>query len=219
MQREERVRGAEPGRDGSLLEVRDLVKDFGGLRAIDHCTLSVREGAITGLIGPNGAGKTTLFNVVTGFFLPDAGRVYLDGQDITSLPPHHVFGKKLCRTFQIPREHQTMTVLENLMLVSSDQAGERFWNCWFRPGLVRRQETESRDTPTDCAGVPGIFSGSFACHPGPKTPGYPFRPPGKERGGRTLARPMTASNFPTRALLPPAISQLAGGNPSWPQPP
>jgi branched-chain amino acid transport system ATP-binding protein len=145
MQREERVKDAEPRRNGSLLEVRDLVKDFGGLRAIDHCTLSVREGTITGLIGPNGAGKTTLFNVVTGFFPPDAGRVYLDGEDITSLPPHHIFGKKLCRTFQIPREHQTMTVLENLMLVSSGQAGERFWNCWFRPGLVRRQEKESRD--------------------------------------------------------------------------
>ncbi|MGH7121138.1 MAG: ABC transporter ATP-binding protein [Acetobacteraceae bacterium] len=125
-----------------LLEVENLVKDFGGLRAIDHCSLSVQQGTITGLIGPNGAGKTTLFNVITGFYQPDSGRVVLDGQDVTGLPPHELFHRKLCRTFQIPREHPTMTVLENLMLPAEGQAGERFWNCWFRPGLVRRQERD-----------------------------------------------------------------------------
>jgi branched-chain amino acid transport system ATP-binding protein len=128
-----------------LLEAEDLVKNFGGLRAIDHCSLSVEEGTITGLIGPNGAGKTTLFNVITGFFQPDAGHVYLDGQDVTGLPPHELFRRKLCRTFQIPREHPTMTVLENLMLVAGNQAGERFWNCWFRPGLVHNQERKIRE--------------------------------------------------------------------------
>ena len=135
----------KPAQTPPVLEVRDLVKNFGGLRAIDHCSLSVREGTITGLIGPNGAGKTTLFNLITGFFQPDSGRVLADGHDITSLPPHGVFRRGICRTFQIPREHGTMTVLENLMLVATDQAGERFWNCWFRPGLVRRQEHEIRD--------------------------------------------------------------------------
>ena len=128
-----------------VLEVRDLVKSFGGLRAIDRCSLAVREGTITGLIGPNGAGKTTLFNVITGFFMPDSGRVLTEGDDITSLPPHAVFHRGICRTFQIPREHGTMTVLENLMLVAADQAGERFWNCWLRPGLVRHQERLIRD--------------------------------------------------------------------------
>ncbi len=135
----------QPAQKAPVLEVRDLVKNFGGLRAIDHCSLSVREGTITGLIGPNGAGKTTLFNLITGFLQPDSGRVLADGQDITSLPPHGVFRRGICRTFQIPREHGTMTVLENLMLVAPDQAGEQFWNCWLRPGLVRRQEREIRD--------------------------------------------------------------------------
>ena len=135
----------QPAQKAPVLEVRDLVKNFGGLRAIDHCSLSVREGTITGLIGPNGAGKTTLFNLITGFLEPDAGRVLADGQDITGLPPHAVFRRGICRTFQIPREHGTMTVLENLMLVAPDQAGEQFWNCWFQPGLVRRQEREIRD--------------------------------------------------------------------------
>lgn len=128
-----------------VLEVRDLVKNFGGLRAIDGCSLSVQEGTITGLIGPNGAGKTTLFNLITGYFTPDSGRVFTDGEDITSLPPHGVFHRGICRTFQIPREHGTMTVLENLMLVAPDQIGEQLWNCWFRPGVVRVQEREIRD--------------------------------------------------------------------------
>jgi branched-chain amino acid transport system ATP-binding protein len=139
------MEAAQPGNATGLLEVHDLVKDFGGLRAIDHCSFSVREGTITGLIGPNGAGKTTTFNVIAGFFRPDAGRVTLDGQDITALAPHEIFAKGLCRTFQIPREHMTMSVLENLMLVATQQLGERFWNCWIRPGEVRRQEEEIRE--------------------------------------------------------------------------
>lgn len=143
--REDQVKSAASDEGAALLEVRGLVKDFGGLRAIDHCSFNVRERTITGLIGPNGAGKTTLFNVVTGFIQPDAGHVVLGGEDITGLAPHRVFEKKLCRTFQIPREHISMSVLENLMLVAAGQAGERFWNCWLRPAEVRRQEEEIRE--------------------------------------------------------------------------
>ncbi len=128
-----------------LLDIRDLVRDFGGLRAIDHCSLSVRRGTITGLIGPNGAGKTTLFNIITGFIRPDAGRVHFRGRDITNLPPYRIFQRGLARTFQIPREHHSMTVLENLMLVPAGQAGEHFWSAWLRPGLVRTQEAQHRD--------------------------------------------------------------------------
>ncbi len=129
---------------GPLLAVRDLTKNFGGLRAIDHCTMEVSSGTITGLIGPNGAGKTTLFNLITGFHQPDAGRVYFKGEDITNLAPHQTFQRRLCRTFQIPREQRGMTVLENLMLVPPHQHGERLWSTWFRPGHVRRQERAIR---------------------------------------------------------------------------
>jgi branched-chain amino acid transport system ATP-binding protein len=128
-----------------LLGVYDLSKRFGGLQAIDGASFEVRRGTITGLIGPNGAGKTTMFATITGFHQPDSGRVLLGGEDITGLPPHRIFAKKLCRTFQIPREHGGMTVLENLMLVPPQQVGERFWNAWLRPGSVRRQEAEIRD--------------------------------------------------------------------------
>lgn len=128
----------------AILEVRDLVKSFGGLLAVDRCSFQVRKGCITGLIGPNGAGKTTLFNLVTGFLQPDAGRVYFRGQDITALPPHEIFRRRICRTFQVPREFKEMTVLENLMLVPPAQVGEQLWGPWFVPGAVRRQERENR---------------------------------------------------------------------------
>ena len=75
----------------AILEVHDLVKTFGGLLVLNHCSFQVRRGTITGLIGPNGAGKTTLFNVLTGFSKPDSGRVLFHGLDITGLAPHRIF--------------------------------------------------------------------------------------------------------------------------------
>jgi branched-chain amino acid transport system ATP-binding protein len=129
----------------AILEVRELVKVFSGLVVLNHCSFQVRRGTITGLIGPNGAGKTTLFNVLTGFYTPDSGRVLFNGQDITGLAPHQIFQHRICRTFQIPREFRDMTVLENLMLIPSGQLGERLWFPWFRPMLVRQQEGKIRD--------------------------------------------------------------------------
>ncbi|HEX7001261.1 MAG TPA: ABC transporter ATP-binding protein [Trueperaceae bacterium] len=131
--------------DDVLLSIRGLVKDFGGLRAVNHCSFDVRAGTITGLIGPNGAGKTTLFSLVSGFHQPDSGTVLLKGEDVTGLPPHVLFGKGLCRTFQIPREQKGMTVLENLMLVPAGQLGEKFWNPIFRRQAVWRQEAKLRE--------------------------------------------------------------------------
>ena len=128
-----------------FLAVEDLTKSFGGLRAVDRCSLEVREGTITGLIGPNGAGKTTLFNLLTGFHRPDGGRVRFRGDDITGLPAHKVFRRGICRTFQIPREFKDLSVLENLMVVAPDQAGERLWVPWLQPGRVRRDETRLRE--------------------------------------------------------------------------
>ncbi len=136
------IRRDQAQESAPLLDVRDIVVQFGGLRALDHASLGVREGTITGLIGPNGAGKTTLFNVIAGYYEPRVGRVFLDGQDITALPPHRIFERGLCRTFQIPREHASMSVLENLMLVPSGQLGEGLFNSLFRPWRVREQEHE-----------------------------------------------------------------------------
>lgn len=140
-----RVRTGKQMTSPSILRVHELTRDFGGIRAVDRCTFEVRRGSITGLIGPNGAGKSTLFNLITGFLVPDSGRVFFRGDDITGLPPHRIFQRGLCRTFQIPREHRSMTVLENLMLVPPYQIGERLWNPWLRPRAVRRQEEEIRE--------------------------------------------------------------------------
>ena len=129
----------------ALLTVENLSKSFGGVRAVDGCSLSVREATITGLIGPNGAGKTTLFNLLTGFHRPDGGRIVFRGEEITGLPPHRVFRRGICRTFQIPREFKDLTVLENLMVVPPDQTGERLWAPWIRPGRIRREEAALRE--------------------------------------------------------------------------
>ena len=128
----------------AILEVRDAVKRFGGLRAVDGCSLTVEAGSITGLIGPNGAGKTTLFNMVTGAWSVDGGTIRFDGRDITDLPAHRRFALGLLRTFQIPHEFSRMSVLENLMMVPAEQAGENLGAAWFRRGRVRREEERLR---------------------------------------------------------------------------
>ena len=127
-----------------MIQVHDLHKHFGGFRAVDGASLTIQNGSITGLIGPNGAGKSTLFNVIAGVLEPNSGRVTMDGQDITGLPPHELFHRGLLRTFQLAQEFASMTVRENLMMVPAGQAGETLWNTWFRRGMIRRQENEIR---------------------------------------------------------------------------
>ncbi len=127
-----------------MIRVENLHKHFGGFRAVDGATLEIAKGSITGLIGPNGAGKTTLFNVIAGVLPPTSGRVFMDGEDITGLPPHVLFHKGLLRTFQIAHEFHTLSCRENLMVVPPNQAGEKLINAWFRRGLVARQEAEIR---------------------------------------------------------------------------
>ncbi|MCG3266199.1 ABC transporter ATP-binding protein [Yoonia sp. I 8.24] len=123
-----------------MIVVENLVKTFGGFRAVDGASLRIEEGSITGLIGPNGAGKTTLFNVIAGVLTPTSGRVTMMGEDITGLPPHELFHKGLLRTFQIAHEFSSMTVRENLMMVPGAQSGETLWNAWFgRKGIAEEE--------------------------------------------------------------------------------
>ena len=125
-----------------MIVVENLHKHFGGFHAVDGASLEIREGSITGLIGPNGAGKTTLFNVVAGRLPPTSGRVFMNGEDITGLPPHDLFHKGLLRTFQIAHEFSSMTVRENLMMVPSGQSGERIWNSWFARSRIAQEERD-----------------------------------------------------------------------------
>ncbi len=125
-----------------MIVVEDLHKHFGGFHAVDGASLRIETGSITGLIGPNGAGKTTLFNVIAGRLPPTSGRVMMDGEDITGLPPHELFHKGLLRTFQIAHEFSSMTVRENLMMVPASQHGETLWNAWFRRKQIAADERE-----------------------------------------------------------------------------
>ncbi len=135
----------EMGTLQELMRVERVCKSFGKMMVINHCSLGVSKGTITALIGPNGAGKTTLFNLISGFHRPDTGRVFLRGERIDKLRPDRIFHKGLIRTFQISRELEKMTLLENLMLVPAHQQGEWIWNAWFRPGRVRKQEKMIRE--------------------------------------------------------------------------
>jgi branched-chain amino acid transport system ATP-binding protein len=123
-----------------LIVVDGLRKHFGGFRAVDGASLSIAEGSITGLIGPNGAGKSSLFNVIAGLLPPDGGHVYLDGEEITGLPPHRLFHKGLVRTFQIAHEFGSLSVRENLMTVPPRQAGETLWRTWLPRGRIVAEE-------------------------------------------------------------------------------
>jgi len=132
---------------GVPLKVDGLRKEFGGITAVDGATFSVEAGSLTGLIGPNGAGKSTTFNCITGVHEPTDGSVQFRGEDITGDRPHAIANRGLVRTFQIARELDEMTVLENMMLAPGGQRGESITRSVL-PGLrsdVVDQETALRD--------------------------------------------------------------------------
>lgn len=147
-----------------MLDVANLVREFGGLRAVDDVSFTLRAKSITGLVGPNGAGKTTLFNTIAGFHKPTSGSISFLGKRIGGLPPHRIFHEGLVRTFQIPRPFAAMTVLENVMLAPAGQAGERFWNNWFNRATVRAQERACRDRAREILAFVGLekLAGEYA---------------------------------------------------------
>ena len=137
-----RERPVQPSSSTPILMIDQISKWFGGVQAVNDCSLSIERGSITGLIGPNGAGKTTLFNMIAGAFPPTSGTMQFEGQDITRLPAHQRFHQGVVRTFQIPHDFSRMTCLENLMLVPANQRGEGLLSSWFTWSSVRSQESE-----------------------------------------------------------------------------
>ncbi|WP_439613489.1 ABC transporter ATP-binding protein [Reyranella sp.] len=99
-----------------MLEVREVSKSFGGLKAVDRASLDVARGEIVGLIGPNGAGKTTLFATIAGFHRPEAGTVSFEGKPVTGLAPHRICAAGMVRTFQITQPFAGISVRENIMV-------------------------------------------------------------------------------------------------------
>ncbi len=126
-----------------LLVVEQVVKHFGGVQALNGCSLKVEEGSITGLIGPNGAGKTTLFDVISGLLKPDAGTIRLQDRSIQGMKSHRVARMGVTRTFQMTRELQRLTVRENLLLAAPNQVGLNAFEAIFRAKRVNETERKN----------------------------------------------------------------------------
>ena len=131
--------------DTNILQIDNLSKYFGGLAAVDNCSIKVREGSITGIIGPNGSGKTTLFNLIAGNLKSSKGKVIFNNENITDVPSYELFSKGLLRTFQIAHEFSNLTVLENLMMVPSNQSGEKLMTALFKRNLIKKEEEKLRE--------------------------------------------------------------------------
>ena len=131
--------------DTNILQIDNLSKYFGGLAAVKNCSIKVRKGSITGIIGPNGSGKTTLFNLIAGNLKSSKGKVIFNNENITDVPSYELFSKGLLRTFQIAHEFSNLTVLENLMMVPSNQSGEKLITALFNRSLVKKEEEILRE--------------------------------------------------------------------------
>ncbi len=139
-----------------LLSIRNAVKIFGGLRALDGVSLDVEEDTVTGLIGPNGSGKTTLFNIVSGFLPNDGGEIYFKGKRIDKLSPDAIARQGLIRTFQIDQSAVEMTVLENLLVSAPNQTGEKLWHLIPRIRKVLFEEKQNLEKATSILALLGF---------------------------------------------------------------
>jgi ABC-type branched-subunit amino acid transport system ATPase component len=129
-----------PVRLRDTLVVRDLHRNFGGVRAVDGASLTVAPGTITGLIGPNGAGKSTLLAMIAGALKPTEGSIVFEGRELTHMAARSVPRYGVVRTFQLPSEFARLTVLENLVVAAPDQRGERLGGALLGRLYWRRQE-------------------------------------------------------------------------------
>jgi branched-chain amino acid transport system ATP-binding protein len=122
------------------LEIKNLCKSFGGLRACSDVNFQLKQNSLTGLIGPNGAGKTTVFNLITGVYLPTEGEVLYNGVDISGLPPHTINQMGIARTFQNIRLFPNLTVLDNVRIAYHPHAGYSLFD-----SIVGNQRFQQKD--------------------------------------------------------------------------
>ncbi len=126
----------------NIIEVRDVTMRFGGLTAVSQLDIRIPRGGIVGLIGPNGAGKTTVFNVITGFYTPQEGKVFFEGRDITGVKPHRICAAGMARTFQNIRLFHNETALENVMIGRHVRRKSHWWSAVL--GLAAGEEAAIR---------------------------------------------------------------------------
>ena len=133
-----------PDTDGNVLVAQGIRKEFGGLVAVNDVDFTVPRGKVISLIGPNGAGKTTFFNMLTGVYVPTAGRVIFNGEDLTRKPPHAFTQRGIARTFQNIRLFQNMTALENTLVGMHTRLTGNLFEAILRTPNVKREEREAR---------------------------------------------------------------------------
>ncbi len=145
----------------ALLQIRGLVKRFGGLNAVDGVDLDVEPGEILSVIGPNGAGKTTLFNVVTGLYSPDGGSIRFDGHNLVGLKPSQICGLGIARTFQTVRLFANMSVLENAMVGQHSRSRSGVLGAVLRLPRTRAEERRVREQARSALGFFGSRLASY----------------------------------------------------------
>ena len=139
-----------------MLQISKINKSFGGLKVLNNLSLKIEKGSISGLIGPNGAGKTTLFNVINGSIKPDSGSVQLNNYELIGLQPHELFEIGVLRTFQIPHEFFSLTVLDNLLVVPPNKIGETFFGQWFFEKKIKKIEESNVKKAKDILDILGL---------------------------------------------------------------
>ena len=139
-----------------MLQISKINKSFGGLKVLNNLSLKIEKGSISGLIGPNGAGKTTLFNVINGSIKPDSGSVQLNNYELIGLQPHELFEIGVLRTFQIPQEFFSLTVLDNLLVVPPNNIGEIFFGQWFFEKKIKKIEEINVKKAKDILDILGL---------------------------------------------------------------
>ena len=139
-----------------MLQISKINKSFGGLKVLNNLSFKIEKGSISGLIGPNGAGKTTLFNVINGSIKPDSGSVLLNNYELIGLQPHELFEIGVLRTFQIPHEFFSLTVLDNLLVVPPNKIGETFFGQWFFEKKIKKIEEINVKKAKDILDILGL---------------------------------------------------------------
>ena len=140
------ISASPDGAASPVLDIRNLTMNFGGLRAVSDFNLRLEGRELMGLIGPNGAGKTTVFNLVSGFYKPSAGEIFLRGRNIAGFKPHRVTGLGIARTFQNIRLWNDMTVLDNLRISQHFNLGYTLWDGLARTRRYRENEDRIQRT-------------------------------------------------------------------------
>ena len=128
-----------------ILDIRDISKHFGGIKATNHVSLGVKPGEIFGVIGPNGAGKTTLFNLITGIYAPSEGDILLEGSSIVGRQPNEIANLGIARTFQNIRLFNDLTVYENVHIAYQQNMNYSFWDGVFKTPKCRREEQKAAE--------------------------------------------------------------------------